>query len=122
MHPTFSVLLAGSPSAMLDDNSMAQLNNYDTGVRSKRFTPIDYVKITILGFGLTALWSSLNSIVLPLRLLDFVPESLKHSYLGYMTFGGLVVAMLVQPIVGAISDRSGFRWGRRRPKKKDFKN
>ena len=101
---------------MLDHGSMeSQITNNGTGASPRRFAPIDYVKITILGFGLTALWSSLNIIVLPLHLLDFVPESLKHSYWGYMTFAGLIVAMITQPIIGAISDRSGFRWGRRRP-------
>jgi Na+/melibiose symporter-like transporter len=82
---------------------------------SLRFAPVDYVKVTILGFGLSALWASMHTIVLPLRLLDFTPEELKNSYLGYLTFAGLVLAMLVQPIVGAASDRSGSSWGRRRP-------
>jgi len=79
------------------------------------FRPIDYVKITILGFGLSALWSSFHIVILQVRLLDFVPESLKNTYLGYLTFAGLILAMAVQPIAGAISDRSGFAWGRRRP-------
>jgi len=79
------------------------------------FHRIDYIKITIFGFALTALWSSLHSIVLPLRLLDFVAESEKSTYLGLLTFTGLILAMAVQPIAGAISDRSGFSWGRRRP-------
>jgi len=95
------------------DNQQEHPSSISTG--QKPFAPITYVKITLFGFALTALWSSLNTIVLPLRLLDFVPESLKNSYLGYLTFAGLVVAMLVQPIVGASSDRSGFSWGRRRP-------
>jgi Na+/melibiose symporter-like transporter len=75
----------------------------------------DYIKITIFGFALTALWQSLHSIILPLRLLSFVPETQKNTYLGLMTLTGLLLAMAVQPIAGAISDRSGFRWGRRRP-------
>lgn len=79
------------------------------------FRSADYVKITIFGFALSALWSSLHSIVLPLRLLDFVAESQKNTYLGLLTFAGLVLAMLVQPVAGAVSDHSGFRWGRRRP-------
>ena len=86
-----------------------------TGDASRAFAPVDYLKIAVFGFGLTALWSSLHTIVLPLRLLDFVPEPLKNTYLGYLTFAGLVVAMLVQPVVGASSDRSGFAWGHRRP-------
>ena len=81
----------------------------------EHFRRLDYVKITIFGFALAALWSSLHSIVLPLRLLDFVAESEKNTYLGILTFAGLILAMLVQPIAGTISDRSGFRWGRRRP-------
>jgi len=101
---------------MLDQNSMeSQTSNNNSGIEPKRFGSLNYVKITILGFGLTALWSSLHSIILPLRLLDFVPETLKNTYLGYLTFTGLVMAMLVQPVIGTISDRSGFGWGRRRP-------
>jgi len=79
------------------------------------FGRFDYVKITIYGFALSALWSSLHSIVLPLRLLDLVPEAEKNTRLGLLTFTGLLLAMIIQPIAGAISDRSGFRWGRRRP-------
>lgn len=79
------------------------------------FGRLDYIKITIYGFALAALWSSLHSIVLPLRLLDLVAEAEKNTRLGLLTFAGLILAMIVQPIAGAISDRSGFRWGRRRP-------
>ena len=79
------------------------------------FRRIDYLKITIFGFALAALWSSLHTIILPLRLLDFVAEAQKNTYLGLLTFAGLILAMLVQPIAGALSDRSGFGWGRRRP-------
>jgi Na+/melibiose symporter-like transporter len=79
------------------------------------FGRLDYLKITIYGFALAALWSSLHSIVLPLRLLDMVAEAEKNTYLGLLTFAGLFLAMIVQPIAGAISDRSGFNWGRRRP-------
>jgi len=82
---------------------------------SNGFHRIDYVKITIFGLALSALWGSLHSIILPMRLLDFVSESQKNTYLGIMTLVGLLLAMAVQPIAGAISDRSRFRWGRRRP-------
>ncbi len=81
----------------------------------EKFRRIDYVKITIFGFALAALWSSLHGIVLPLRLLDFVAETEKNTYLGLLTFTGLILAMAIQPIAGAISDRSGSGWGRRRP-------
>jgi Na+/melibiose symporter-like transporter len=44
-----------------------------------------------------------------------VPEAQKNTYLGWLTFCGLILALAVQPIAGAISDRSGFKWGLRRP-------
>ena len=83
--------------------------------RPGNFKFIDYIKITIFGFGLASLWSSMHSIILPVRLLDFVAESEKNTYLGVLTFAGLVLAIIIQPIAGALSDRFGFQWGRRRP-------
>jgi len=79
------------------------------------FRRVDYIKITIFGFALSALWGSLHTIVIPTRLLDFVSASEKSTYLGLLTFVGLILAMIVQPIAGTLSDRSGFGWGRRRP-------
>jgi len=87
----------------------------NTGTGPKGFGSIDYIKITIFGFALAALWGSLHTIVMPLRLLDFVAEPEKNTYLGLLTFAGLILAIIVQPIAGAISDRSSFQWGRRRP-------
>jgi MFS family permease len=65
--------------------------------------------------GLSFMWNSLHVIILPAVLLNYVPESQKNSYLGVLTFFGLVLAMLIQPIAGALSDRWVSRWGRRRP-------
>jgi Na+/melibiose symporter-like transporter len=87
----------------------------DGMVSSNRLKSIDYIKITVFGFAIAAIWGSLHTIILPLRLLDFVAEPQKNTYLGLLTFTGLILAMLVQPIAGAISDRSRFGWGRRRP-------
>ncbi len=87
----------------------------NAGLKAKGFGPADYVKVTILGFSLSALWQSLHTIILPARLLDFVAESQKNTYLTLLSIPGQLLAMVVQPIAGAISDRSGFSWGRRRP-------
>lgn len=81
----------------------------------RAFRPIDYVKITIFGAALSFLWPSLHTLIIPLRLLELIPEAQKNTYLGILTFCGLMLAVLIQPLVGAISDRSSFRLGRRRP-------
>ncbi|MGC8873162.1 MAG: MFS transporter [Chloroflexia bacterium] len=65
--------------------------------------------------GLSFMWTGLHVIVLPAVLLHFVPEGRKNTYLGLLTFVGLVIAAVVQPIAGALSDRWTSRWGRRRP-------
>lgn len=74
-----------------------------------------YIKITLLVFGISALWQSMHSLILPIVVLNFADEAQKNTYLGLMTFSGLIIAMLAQPVAGAISDRSVFKWGRRRP-------
>ena len=76
---------------------------------------VGYVHFSVLAFGLAAISTSLGQIILPLRVLDVAPESLKNTYLGVLTFIGMGVAMLVQPAVGYLSDKTTWRWGRRRP-------
>jgi Na+/melibiose symporter-like transporter len=82
---------------------------------TRQFGKLDYFKITILGFALTSLWSSLHTIILPLRLLDFVPAAHKNTNLDMLVLTGLVVGMLAQPVAGAFSDCCSLSWGRRRP-------
>jgi len=91
--------------------TVAEGNNTSPGL----FRRIDYLKIAIFGFALNALWNPMSTIIMPLLVLQFVAESQKNTYLGILTFSGLALAIIVQPAAGAISDRSGFRWGRRRP-------
>lgn len=65
--------------------------------------------------GLSFMWNALHPIILPLVLLDYVPDARKNTYLGLLTFAGLVIALLVQPVSGALSDGWASRFGRRRP-------
>ena len=83
--------------------------------RTLTIRSIDYVTINVYWFGIAFMWNALHPIVLPALLLRFVPESLKNTYLGGMTFAGLILAMVVQPLAGGLSDGTRSRWGRRRP-------
>ena len=65
--------------------------------------------------GISFMWNALHPIVLPAILITLVPDSKKNTYLGLLTFAGLVTAMIIQPLSGAISDRWQSRYGRRRP-------
>jgi MFS family permease len=65
--------------------------------------------------GLSFMWNSLHVTIIPAVLLNYVPDSQKNTWLGLLTFAGLIIAMLVQPLSGAISDRWHSRIGKRRP-------
>jgi len=65
--------------------------------------------------GLSFMWNSLHVTILPAVLLKYIPETHKNTWLGLLTFFGLIIAMLVQPLSGAVSDHWQSRIGRRRP-------
>jgi MFS family permease len=65
--------------------------------------------------GLSFMWNSIHPILLPAVLLNYVPDAKKNTYLGLLTFVGLIIAMIVQPSTGALSDGWRSRFGRRRP-------
>jgi MFS family permease len=64
--------------------------------------------------GLSFMWNALHPIILPAVLLNYVPDAKKNTYLGLLTFVGLVLAMVIQPLSGALSDGWKSRFGRRR--------
>jgi Na+/melibiose symporter-like transporter len=82
---------------------------------SPRIKGADYIKITILSLGLAAISQSAHGIILPLRVLDFVGEDGKNTALAALTFTGLLLAMLSQPIAAALSDATVSSRGRRMP-------
>ncbi len=81
----------------------------------RKLRAVDYLSINVYWFALSYLWNSIHPIVLPILVPLMAPPHLKGSALGIMTSIGLILAVVVQPIAGAISDRSTLRWGRRRP-------
>ena len=79
---------------------------------------LDFAQLLVLNaywVGLSFMWNSIHPILLPAVLLNYVPDAKKNTYLGLLTFVGLIIAMIVQPISGALSDRWKSRFGRRRP-------
>lgn len=65
--------------------------------------------------GLSFMWNSLHVTILPAVLLKYIPDTQKNTWLGLLTFFGLIIAMVVQPLSGAVSDRWQSSIGRRRP-------
>lgn len=81
----------------------------------KRIRWYDYITINLFWLGLNIRNTALGSIIMPYLVDIFAPEAIKNTALGAMRSAGLVIAMLVQPAAGLLSDRSTSRFGRRRP-------
>lgn len=74
-----------------------------------------YTALNAYWFALSYLWNGLGPIILPVLVANLVGQEFKGTYLGLLTSVGLILAIIIQPVSGAISDRATFRWGRRRP-------
>ena len=74
-----------------------------------------YINLSVYAFGLAGLWISINTVLLQLRVLEFAAEDKKNGILGGIALVGLVVAAISQPLIGALSDRTTSRWGKRLP-------
>lgn len=76
---------------------------------------LNYVWLSVFWLGITYLWGSVNAVIVPELNRQLVPENYKGTLLGVITALGMLVAIIVQPAAGALSDISRHPWGRRRP-------
>lgn len=75
----------------------------------------DNISINLFWLGLNIRNNAVGSIFTPYLVALFVSSSIRNSALGAISTAGLIIAMLVQPAAGLLSDRSTSRFGRRRP-------
>jgi MFS family permease len=79
---------------------------------------VDVGRLTLLSLYWVAigwLWNSLGAQVLPPIITAMVGSAHQGTALSLLESFGTVVAVVWQPVMGAASDRSRSRWGRRRP-------
>lgn len=74
-----------------------------------------YITYNIYWFALTARSQVLTPLIIPLLIQRFVGESAKGELLGNMRLWALMAAVLVQALMGLLSDQSTSKLGRRRP-------
>ena len=82
---------------------------------TKALSATRLISVNAYWVGLSFMWNALHPIVLPALLLNYVPDPKKNTYLGLLTFAGLLLALVLQPLAGAASDNWNSRFGRRRP-------
>jgi MFS family permease len=81
----------------------------------KRLRWYDYITVNLFWLGLNIRNNAVGAIFMPYLVDAFVRGEIKNTALGAMRTAGLIIAMLVQPAAGLLSDRSTSRYGRRRP-------
>lgn len=74
-----------------------------------------YITYNIYWFALTSRSQVLTPLIIPLLIQRFVGEAAKGELLGNMRLWSLMVAVLVQALMGLLSDKSTSKFGRRRP-------
>lgn len=62
---------------------------------------------------LSMMSDGITTLILPNRLITITDKTTQATVLGLMTFAGILMGMLIQPIAGAVSDRLQPHWGRR---------
>lgn len=82
---------------------------------ARRVSIFDQININSFWIANNFHWQALLAIVIPSMVVKFLGESNKDINLALVVVWGTVVAVVVNPLVGAISDYATFRMGRRRP-------
>jgi MFS family permease len=82
---------------------------------SARLRQRDFLVLAVYWVAIGYLWQSLGTLILPGIVQDMVGSADKGKALSALEGIGTVMAVVWQPTVGAISDRTRSRWGRRRP-------
>jgi MFS family permease len=81
----------------------------------KKLRWYDFITINLFWLALNMRNTAVGSLFQPYLVDAFVQPGIKNTALGILRTAGLIIALLVQPAMGLLSDRSLSRFGRRRP-------
>ena len=82
---------------------------------SNNWTNLALLRLNAFGVGINGFYLAIDTVVLPVLVLILAPEALKNTYLAPLGLSGLLVAGVIQVIVGRLSDRTRSPLGRRVP-------
>ncbi|MFN2463806.1 MAG: MFS transporter [Candidatus Dormibacteria bacterium] len=96
--------------------AFGEANAYSGGVNTpSRMGTGRIALLTSYWVALGYLWLPLGSFVLPLLILHAVGDAHKGAGVAILEGVGTIIAVFWQPVVGAVSDRTNSRFGRRKP-------
>src|SRR6266581_7530410 len=81
----------------------------------RRVSLFEQININVFWIANNFHWQALLAIVIPSMVVKYLGEANKDINLAMVVIWGTLVAVVVNPLTGAISDYATFRMGRRRP-------
>jgi MFS family permease len=81
----------------------------------RRLGHLDFALLSAYWVAIGFLWTSLGGLIIPDLVLQLVGRAHEGVALGVLEGIGSLMAVVWQPVIGAVSDRTSSRWGRRRP-------
>src|ERR1700694_2651927 len=83
--------------------------------KERRVSIFEQMNLNVFWIANNFHWQALLAIVIPSMVAKFLDPAQKDINLALVVIWGTLVAVVVNPLVGAISDYATFRMGRRRP-------
>lgn len=72
-------------------------------------------QLSIYWFGINSIWGAIDGVILQKRVPDLVEPGTGGTALAIIKVVAVLMAIVIQPTVGSISDYTISRWGRRKP-------
>jgi MFS family permease len=81
----------------------------------RNLNQLEFVVLSVYWIAIGYMWTSLGGLILPDLVLELVGNQNKGFALGVLEGVGSLMAVVWQPVAGALSDRTQTRFGRRHP-------
>lgn len=95
--------------------SRGPLNVVAVAAPQRRLSHFDFALLSVYWVAIGYLWTSLGGLIVPDLVLQLVGKEHEGVALGVLEGIGSLMAVVWQPVIGAVSDRTSTPWGRRRP-------
>ena len=96
-------------------HSPGAIEGVDAGRPTAPLPLAQLFQLSIYWFGINAIWGAIDGVVIQERVPALVAEGTGGTALALIKVAAVLIAIIVQPTVGTISDYTISRWGRRKP-------
>src|SRR5947209_7293381 len=99
----------------VSDNPGGLVASPPSATEQRRVSIFEQININVFWIANNFHWQALLAIVIPSMVVKFLGDANKDINLAMVVIWGTLIAVVVNPLTGAISDYATFRLGRRRP-------